>query len=119
MPTYQDPASLTPQEETLKLIFKGQIDSYSKRTSALKDNVQKTYALVIGQYTKLLQSKLKQQARWVTISQAQDAITLIALIKTIAFCFEDQKFLYLALYQSKANLYNIGQGTMTNNDYLQ
>jgi hypothetical protein len=45
MPTYQDPKYLTPQEEALKLIFKGQIDSYSKCTSALEDNVQKTYAL--------------------------------------------------------------------------
>jgi hypothetical protein len=62
---------------------------------------------------------LKQQACWATISQAQDAIALIALIKTITFCFEDQKFLPLALYQLKANLYNIRQGTMPNNDYLQ
>ena len=85
----------------------------------MDDNVQKTYALVIGQCTDLLQSKLKQQSSWATISQAQDAIALLALIKTITFRFEDQKFLPLALYQSKSNLSNIRQGTMSNDDYLQ
>jgi hypothetical protein len=48
-----------------------------------------------------------------TISQEQDDIALIYLIKSITFRFENQKFLPLALYQSKANLYNLRQGNMT------
>jgi hypothetical protein len=78
-----------------------------KRKSLLDDNIQKTCSLVIGQCTDLIQSKLKQQAAWATISSDQDAIALIGLIKTITFRFEDQKFLPLALYLSKASLYNL------------
>jgi hypothetical protein len=74
---------------------------------------------VIGQCTDLLQSKLKQQAQWNTISLEQDAIALVSLIKTITFKFEDQKFLPLALYQSKANVYNLRQNNMSNHEYLQ
>jgi len=85
----------------------------------LDDNIQKTYSLVIGQCTDLLQSKLKQQAQWAKISKDQDAIALIGLIKTITFKFEDQKSLPLALYLSKANLYNLRQSTTNNHDYLQ
>jgi hypothetical protein len=61
---------------------------------------------VLGQCTSLLQSKLKQQQQWTTISDAQDAIALISLIKTVTFRFEDQ-VLPLALYQARANLYNL------------
>jgi hypothetical protein len=118
-PEVVNPEALTPQEHTEKLIFKGLIDSYIKRVSTLDGNTQKAYHLIIGQCTNLLQSKLKQQAQWSDISQSQDGIALITLIKTITFKFEDQKFLPLALYQSKANLYALRQSNMTNNKYLQ
>jgi hypothetical protein len=101
------------------MIFKGEIESYIKRKSLLDDNIQKTYSLVIRQCTDLLQSKLKQQTAWASISQDQDDIALIGLVKTITFRFEDQKFLPLALYLSKASLYNLRQGNMANHDYLQ
>ena len=118
-PTYVDPAALTAAEEVAKIIFKGELDAFVKRKSALDDNIQKAYSLVIGQCTDLLQSKLKQQANWSFINTEQDAIGLITLIKTITFRFEDQKFLPLALYQSKANVYNLRQGNMTNHEHLQ
>jgi hypothetical protein len=118
-PTYAHPTALTPDEEVAKMIFKGELEAYIKRKSALDDNIQKAYSLVIGQCTDLLHCKLKQQAHWSTISQEQDAIALISLIKTITFRFEDQKFLPLALYLSKANVYNLRQSNMTNHEYLQ
>ncbi len=119
-PTAVDPKSPTaPSETVAKMIFKGEIDSYIKRKSLLDDNIQKTFSLVIGQRTDLIQSKLKQQAVWTTISQDQDAIALIGLIKTITFRFEDHKFLPLALYLSKASLYKLLEGNMANHDYLQ
>jgi hypothetical protein len=118
-PTIADPTALTPQEEVDKIIFKGELDAYVKRKNVLEESIMKTYSLVLGQCTDLLQSKLKQQNAWEAISEKQDAIALIGLIKTITFRFEDQKFLPLALYQSKAHLYNLRQGDMTNTDYLQ
>lgn len=61
---------------------------------------------------------MKQQNQWAAISLAQDIIELIKLIKSITFKFEDQKFLPLALYQAKANVYNLCQGNLSNHDYL-
>ena len=101
------------------MIFKGELDTFVKRKSYLNQNIQKAYALVIGQCTDLLQSKLKQQTQWATISQDQDVIALLNLIKTITFRFEDQKFLPLALYQAKSSLYSLRQASMSNHDYLQ
>ena len=118
-PAPVDAQDLTPGETMLNLIFKGEIDQLIKRRAILSDNIQKSYSLIIGQCTELLQSKLKQQTDWEAVSTAQDAIRLIALVRTITFRFEDQKFLPLALYQAKTNLYNLRQGNMTNSEYLQ
>ena len=118
-PVIVNEAAPTATEKVQLLIFQGKISAYIKRDELLEDNIQKAYSLILGQCTDLLQSKMKQQTSWAVISAAQDAIELIKLIKSITFKFEDQKFLPLALYQAKANLYNLRQGTMSNHDYLQ
>ena len=90
-----------------------------KHEATLNNNIQQDYSLILGQCTDLLQTKLKQQADWETISMDCDGIALIKLIKNIVYWFEDQKFLPLALYNAKANLYALCQGNMTNDDYLK
>jgi hypothetical protein len=118
-----DPESpATPGEEVVaRMIFKGELKLHIKRKSILDDNIQKACSLVIRQCADLLQTKLKQQAQWstVTSSQAQDAVGLISLIKTVTFRFEDQEFLRLALCQSKTNLCNLGQSNMSNHEHPQ
>jgi hypothetical protein len=84
-PTVVDPKVPTPDEIVARMIFKGELGTFIKRKSYLNQNIQKAYALVIGQCTDLLQSKLKQQSQWTTISQDQDVIALLSLIKTITF----------------------------------
>ena len=91
-PTIVGPANPTSAEHLANMIFKGEIDQYIKRKAILIDNVQKAYILVIGQYTDLLQSKMKQQANWVQTSTDQDVIALLVIIKAITYKFEDQKF---------------------------
>ncbi|WP_288993360.1 hypothetical protein [uncultured Marinobacter sp.] len=118
-PTVVDPKAPTPDEIVARMIFKGELDTFVKRKSYLNQNIQMAYALVIGQCADLLQSKLKQQTQWAAISQDQDVIRLLNLIKTITFRFEDQKFLPLALYQAKSSLYSLRQASMNNHDYLQ
>ena len=105
-PTAQDLDNPTMEEQIDMKIFDKEIDAYIKRKGILADNMQKAYSLILGQYTDLLQSKLKQQATWTTVSTSQDVIELLKLVKSIAFWFEDQKFLLLALYRSKLQLYN-------------
>jgi hypothetical protein len=82
--------------------------------------IQKACSLVVGQCTNLLESKLKQQSTWSTTLQEQNYVALISPIETITFRFEDQnKFLPLALCQSKANLCDLRQGNMINHEHLQ
>jgi len=118
-PVIINPNALTPVEAVHNMIFRGEIDAYIKRKGILDDNIQKAYSLILGQCTDLLQSKMKQQATWAQVSVDQDAIALIVMIKSITFRFEDQKYLPLALYMAKSNLYNMRQGNLSNHDYLQ
>ena len=111
-----DPAKPTPEETVASMIFKGELESYVKRKSILQDNLQKAYALVLGQCTELLQSKLKQQGTWQQVNTDQSVLDLLSLIKAITFKFDDQKFLPLALHEAKSSLYHFKQGNLTCHD---
>ena len=89
------------------------------RISTLDENVQKSYSLVLGQCTDLLNSKLKQSNEWHVTSTTYDLLILIRIIRTITFKFDEQKYLPLALHQAKANFYNIRQGNLSNAEYLE
>ena len=52
----------------LKIILYRKIDIYVKRDGILDENLRKAYALIHGQCTELLKSKLKTSANWETVS---------------------------------------------------
>ena len=118
-PTIADPANMTPDETTQSKLYKKRLDAVVKRESTLDDNVQRLYSLVLEQCTNLLQSKLKQQTDWKTVSDAQNGITLITMIKKAVHKFEDQKIVPLAHYNAKAAIYAFCQGNLTNDKYLK
>jgi hypothetical protein len=97
------PDAPTPAETMAQLIFKGEVDSYIKRRSVLKDNIQKAYSLVLGQCTELLQSKLKQQATWAQVHTDQDVVALLALIKAITFRLTKSSFPWLCTRLKQAS----------------
>ena len=118
-PDYFDSEYITRAEKLADILFSKKLDAHIRREEILLDNVKKVYSLILGQCTELLQSKLKQQDTWATVSGDLNSIGLLGLIKTITFKFEDQKFLPLALQQAKINLYSFRQGSLTNAEYLQ
>ena len=89
------------------------------RISTLDENVQKSYSLVLGKCTDLLNNKLKQSNEWHVTSTTYDLLILIRIIRTITFKFDEQKYLPLALHQAKVNFYNITQGSLSNAEYLE
>ena len=56
-----DPNAQTNAEQTIQLIFKGEIDVYIKWRDILEDNIPKVYSIVLVQCTDLLQIKIKRQ----------------------------------------------------------
>ena len=117
-PTVVDATNPSAAKSAQLHIFDKKLDALVKHEEILDLNIQSLYLLVLGQCTNLLQTKLKQQATWETIKQDQDGIALLGLIKTVIHHFKDQKFLLLALYNMKLNLYNFWQQNLSNDDYL-
>ena len=100
-------------------ILDKEIDIYMKRISTLYKNLQNSYSLVLVKCTYLLKSKLKQSNKWNVASTTYDVLILIRIIRTITFKFYEKKYLPLALHQAKANFYNIRQGSLSNEEYLE
>ena len=67
----------------------------------MDENAQKSYSLVLGQFTDLLKSKLKQSNEWHFSLTTYDVLILIRTIRTITFKFDEQMYLPLALHQVK------------------
>ena len=99
--------------------FRQEIQAYVKRKGILQSNVQQSYSLVLGQCTEMMKNKLKSSDNWLKIKSNQDVLELLSEIRSITFCFEDQKYQPLSIHQAKTEFYAFRQGNMNNADYLQ
>lgn len=100
-------------------IFNKQVDSYVERMEQLNENIQKAYSLVLGQWTKLMKSKIKQSNDWKTVSTKFNVIDLLAIIKAIIFNSKDQNYKTMSIHQAKSNFYYLRQGNSSNPQYLK
>ena len=109
----------TPEDKGKEFLHCKILSMTVKQEYLLHAILQKVYALVLRQCTELLQSKLKQHADWAMLQCNQDVLSLLKVIKGICYKFEDQKYMPLALDNTKHALYNLQQGSMSCSDYLE
>ena len=74
---------------------------------------------MLGQYTELLNSKLKKTTEWMTVSTEFDLLGLMKTIRSVIFKFEDQHYLPLSLHHVKSNFYYFRQINLSNPEYLE
>ena len=74
---------------------------YIKCKSILKENIQKSYYLLLWQCPKMLKIKLNQRKGWIKASATFDVLDPINITKYIIFKFEDQNYLHLSNTPSK------------------
>jgi hypothetical protein len=106
IPVPTQPAVIPPAAElstAQAFVFKGQINQCIRRSAVLEENMQEACSLVLGQCTKLLQTKLKQSNGWNQVSTVFDLLGLTKLVKSVIFKFDNQKFLPVLLHQAKKN----------------
>jgi hypothetical protein len=89
-------------EMQMKEIYRTQED--------IKRLVQKLYSLILGQCTDALIARIEAHSKYATASVARDGIELLAVIKSICFNFQDQKYVPQSIYESKKRWYKIEQG---------
>jgi len=71
--------------------------------------IGKLYLVIMGQCTELIKEKIKQTTGYVVISEAQDRLAALQLIRKISLNFEDFKYLPLATMQVKKQYFGFKQ----------
>jgi hypothetical protein len=92
---------------------------YVKRKSLYSENKGALYSVVWSQCSDAMQAKIKADASFQAAHDDGDSLQLLKIIKGIAFKFESQKNIYIALDSAKADFYTSRQGQdETNAIYL-
>ena len=62
---------------------------------------RKTFSLILGQYTQMLQDKIKQDTDWVVMSTLYNALTLYRLIEKTTLAQTKDQYLFVTVYDQK------------------
>jgi hypothetical protein len=72
-------------------IYELQIGQYVKMQGRLESKIKKLYAVIIGQCTELMMTKLKAIDAFMDIHRNKDTLELLEAIKGLAFKFDGEK----------------------------
>jgi len=95
--------------EGMKLKFSKQIKELAKQEAVLDENIGKLFAMVIGQCTKAVHERLKHNHKYVAISEKQDGLELLGLLREICFNYQEHKYAPLAVTQMKQKYFGFQQ----------
>ena len=99
MKTIPSPKSMGEDvTEVDKEIFKVEVFKYVKIRNRLRNNIEKIYTLILGQFTELTCMQIECCQEWEATDDDHDEIKLLKIIKSLAHHVTDQKYYPLSLY---------------------
>jgi hypothetical protein len=118
------PANLTRKEydEDMgkKMIWETNMKSYIKRTEMMESNVRAIYAIVWGQCSPMMQSKLESLDNYTKKNQECDCLWLLKEIQGITHRFEGTRDVFISIDDAWSNYYNYRQdGNQSLHEYLK
>jgi hypothetical protein len=100
-------------------IWEKEVDMFVKQRETYNNNKCALYSVVWGQSSEAMQAKIKSDDEYEAMHADSDSLRLIKVIKGIAYKFESQKNIYLALDNAKCTFYLYHQGPEeTNSNYM-
>jgi hypothetical protein len=81
------------------------VDDFVKRRTILNENIKTANSLIWGQCSDIMRQKVESSAEFETISHTGNATDLLKVIKNLAYIYEIQKYVPLAVYESKRLFY--------------
>ena len=109
----EQPVNNTEEEDLTymdKLLLQQQVKDFAARKKRYINNMNKAYALILGQCTQAVKNKLEAKENWQEIETEHDPIVLLRAIKAITQDYQDSKYPIASIHRSIANLVNIKQG---------
>jgi len=92
-----------------KLILQQEVKEFIARKKKCKNNMNKAYALILGQCTQAVKNKLEAKDNWEQIEADHNPIELLKAIKAIAQDYQDSKYPIASIHKSIVNLLTIKQ----------
>ena len=111
------PADRGTSNTTFNSLMLGKgLDIYVKRVDVYNQNKAEMYSKVIGQCTDALRAKLEADANYTSYNTNGDVVSLLNLIRTLAYDYESERYPFLALHSSLKSFYAHSQKAHESND---
>ena len=97
--------------------FSEQVKEYVKQTSRLQENIKRLWALVWGQCSDTIRTRLQALDAYEDMHSASDGLQLLIAIKDLMFNVQEQKYIPLSIHLAKRHLFWLSQGRNTVDEY--
>jgi hypothetical protein len=103
-----------------RMIWETTMKTYMKRTDKMEGNLRGIYAIVWGQSSPLMQSKLESLDDYAKKSTACDCVWLLKEIQAITHRFEGTRMIYISLDDAWESYYTYRQGAQqSTHEYMK
>jgi hypothetical protein len=103
-----------------KMIWETNMKSYIKRTEMMESNVRAIYAIVWGQCSPMMQSKLESLDNYTNENQECDCLWLLKEIQGITHRFEGTRDVFISIDDAWSKYYTFRQdGNQSLHEYLK
>ena len=100
-------------------IFGEQVKEYVKQHSRLHENIKRLWALVWGQCSDTIQTRLQSLETYEDMQGASDGLQLLIAIKDLMFNVQEQKYVPLSIHLAKRQFFLLSQGRNTVGEYYE
>ena len=103
----------------LAAIFSEQVKEYVKQNSRLQENIKRLWALVWGQCSDTIRTRLQALDTYDDIHTASDGLRLLVAIKDLMYNVQEQKYVPLSMHLAKRQFFLLSQGRNTVGEYYE
>ena len=108
-----------PIPPLLAAIFSEQVKEYVKQTSRLQENIKCLWALVWGQCSDTIRTRIQALDMYEDMHTASDGLQLLIAIKDLMFNVQEQKYVPLSIHLAKRQFFLLSQGRNTVGKYYE
>ena len=108
-----------PMPPLLAAIFSEQVKEYVKQTSRLQENIKRLWALVWGQCSDTIRTRLQALDTYEDMRAASDGLRLLVAIKDLMYNVQEQKYVPLSIHLAKRQFFSFSQGRNTVREYYE
>ena len=106
LPTLEGPTAPTTTDALTVAIFREEVKEFVKRTKKLEENVQLLWALVWGQASDAVCTKLEARRDHEDMRQRSAGVELLNAIKDLMYNVQELKYIPLAIHLARRHFYS-------------